>query len=101
MELRSIVSAISIAIFILAYLVIHFYPSIPRSIAGWTVLIFLGLPALIFIETMGEKILGAKFFRDRSGVVRIMLGVPTVIVLSAITIGIVAIVYHTIGSVGG
>jgi len=101
LRLRKIISDICLVIFILAYLVFYLYPTIPRSIAGWFVLIFLGVPALIFIETTGEKILGSNFFKNRTGSIRIILVVPVVLLIGTVAIGIITFVYQSIGYVGG
>ncbi|TQF70021.1 hypothetical protein [Pseudoalteromonas luteoviolacea] len=99
--MKSIFSAIGIIGFICVFLVIHFFPEIPRTIAGWTALILLGLPAWIFIEWLVEVVLGSRLFSNLSSTARVILGVPTVIILGSVALLVIAAVHLAIEAVGG
>lgn len=93
---------IAIAISILgALLVWIFYPDIPKSILGWIALFVIGIPAWLFIEWFGEKVLGSKFIKNRSSGVRILMGIPLVIIVATVAIFVIGFVQQMIQSLGG
>jgi hypothetical protein len=96
-----IIGIVGIVGFIAVFLVLHFYPSIPRSFFGWVALFTLGLPTWIFLEWFGDYVFQSAFFKKRSGAVRILLGVPTAIVLIAVVYFIVGIVNKFVEYAGG
>src|SRR5690606_33372494 len=63
MSIKGILSAAGIVGFISIFLVAHFYPTVPRSFLGWVALFFLGIPAWVKIESTGESVLSAPFFK--------------------------------------
>ncbi|WMS89021.1 hypothetical protein [Pleionea litopenaei] len=98
--MRKIVGFCGIVGFIAIYLVLHFYPEIPRSILGWVALFMLGIPAWLFLEWLGEVTLSSTFFQNRSRSVRIMLGVPIVILLGGVALLVISFVRHFINYAG-
>jgi len=87
--------------FIAIFLVMDFYPEIPRTGFGWLALFLLGLPAWLFLDWLGALVLGSDFFKKRSSSFRIVVGVPTVILLSGIAFVVVVFVNNFVGHVGG
>ncbi len=73
----------------------------PRTVPGWIALFFLGIPAWLLIERMGKLILHSKFFGNLNSTARILLGVPTMIILIGGAYTIVLLVQFTIDLVGG
>ena len=80
---------------------IHFYPTIPRSFLGWVALFFLGIPAWVILESTGEFVLGASFFKRMPSGLRIIAGVLVVLALMAFALFLIGFVQNTINSVGG
>jgi hypothetical protein len=101
MSIKGILSVIGIIGFISIFLVIHFYPTIPRSFLGWVALFFLGIPAWVILESAGEFVLGASFCKRMPSGLRILAGVPVVLVLIAFALFVIGFVQNTINSVGG
>lgn len=87
--------------FIAIFLVMHFYPQIPRTFFGWIALVLLGLPAWMFLEWLGEIVLRSKFYGNRGSLVRVMLGVPTVIILMGIAFITISFVNQFVSYAGG
>jgi hypothetical protein len=56
--MNRILSILGIVAFCAAFLAWTFYPEIPSSVLGWGALIIIGIPAYIFLESLGETILG-------------------------------------------
>lgn len=77
--MRKIIGFFGVVGFIALFLVIHFYPEIPSSTLGWVALFLLGIPAWLFIEFVGKIVLSSDFFKNHSSSVRILLGIPTII----------------------
>jgi hypothetical protein len=93
---------IAIAISILgALLVWIFYPDIPESILGWIALFLIGIPAWLFIEWFGEKVLGSQFIKNSSNGVRILLGIPLVLIVATVAIFVIGFVQKIIQNLGG
>jgi|SRR5690606_28490723 len=101
MKIKGILSVIGIIGFISIFLVIHFYPTIPRSFLGWVALFFLGIPAWVILESTGEFVLGASFFKRMPSGLRIIAGVLVVLALMAFALFLIGFVQNTINSVGG
>jgi len=99
--MRKIIGLVGIVAFMALYLVMHLYPEIPRTALGWLALFILGIPAWIFIEWLGEVILGSTFFKNSSRSLRIILGVPTVILLCGVAFFVVSFVNQYVKSAGG
>jgi hypothetical protein len=81
------------------FLIFLYYPAVPTSTLGWAILIFLGIPAWLFLEWLGELVLGMRFFSRLSRAARIAIAVPVVILLIAVgmlLLGLVqALINHT------
>jgi hypothetical protein len=58
-----------------------YYPTIPRSVLGWLLLIVIGIPTWILLEWLGERVLAAHFFSRVGRATRIALAVPLLILL--------------------
>lgn len=101
MNIKGILSFIGIIGFISTFLVMHFYPTIPRSFLGWVALFFLGIPAWVILELTGEFVLGASLFKRMPSGLRIIVGVPVVLVLMVLALFVFGFVHNTISSVGG
>ena len=71
---------------------------LPTKLFGWLILIALGLPALFFLEWLGEKVLRAPFFTKLSSPARIAVGIPAVIVLCTLAFVLVGMVRHLASS---
>ncbi|WP_144394367.1 hypothetical protein [Pleionea sediminis] len=99
--MRKIIGYVAVVVFIVAFLIMHFYPSIPRTILSWSALIILGLPAWFFLEWLGGAVLGSEFFKNRSRFVRIILGVPTLLLLMGATFMVITLVNKFISYAGG
>jgi hypothetical protein len=96
-----ILSILEIVAICAAFLAWTFYPEIPSSVLGWAALIIIGIPAYIFLEWLGETILGSQFFKNMSSFTRILLGVPVALILIAIAVLIIGFVQQSINAVGG
>ena len=68
--------AVAVAIAMLLWL---YYPTIPRSVLGWVLLVVVGIPCWFLLEWLGERILGAGFFSRIGRAARIALAVPMLI----------------------
>ena len=84
MTLRNLLVAAGVLAFVLGALLYLYFPAVPRSVLGWVALVVLGLPVWVFLEWLGEAVLGSRFFTRRSSGLRILLGVPAVIAVAAI-----------------
>ena len=51
------------------------FPYRPASVAGWLALLLVALPALLFFEGVGGRLLGLKFIARLGGVGRVAYGV--------------------------
>lgn len=101
MSIKVSLSIIGLVGFLLTFLVAHFYPSVPDSLMSWIALLLLGLPAWILLESVGDFVLGASFFKAMPGWLRITVGVPVVLVLMGVAFIVVLIVQNAIRAVGG
>ncbi|MFB2776407.1 hypothetical protein [Shewanella xiamenensis] len=101
MNVKGILSFVGITGFISILLVVHFYPTIPRSFLGWVALFFLGIPAWVILEFTGEFVLDASFFKRMPSGLRIIVGVPVVLVLMVLALFVLGFVHKVISSVGG
>lgn len=72
------------AVLVTGMLVWFYYPVVPRSFLGWSLLFLLGIPTWIAIEWLGSAVLSAKVFSRLSSAGRIALGVPVLIALAAV-----------------
>jgi hypothetical protein len=99
--MNRILSILGIVAFCAAFLAWTFYPEIPSSVLGWGALIIIGIPAYIFLEWLGETILGSQFFKNRSSFTRVLLGVPVALILIVIALFVVGFVQQSINAVGG
>ena len=84
MVLRNVVLLIAGVGLLLGVLLYAYFPAVPRSFLGWLALVGLGVPVWIFLEWLGEAVVGSNFFARRSSGVRILLGVPTALAIMAI-----------------
>jgi hypothetical protein len=92
MALRNVVLFVFGVGLLLCALLYAYFPAVPHSVLGWVALIGLGLPAWIFLEWLGETVVGSRFFARRSSGVRILLGVATALAILAIAWGCVRLV---------
>ena len=69
---------------LLCALLYAYFPVVPHSLLGWLALVGLGAPVWIFLEWLGEAVVGLRFFARRSSGVRILLGVPTALAIMGI-----------------
>jgi len=83
--MNRVLGVLAIVLFLAVLLAWTFFPDIPSSVLGWTVLFVVGIPAYIFVEWLGEVVLDSQFFKSRSRFTRILIGVPVVLVLISIT----------------
>ena len=84
MTLRNVVLLTATAGLLLCALLYAYFPAVPHSLSGWAALVGLGLPVWIFLEWLGNTVVGSRFFMRRSSGVRILLGVPTVLAIMGI-----------------
>ena len=77
------VGVLAIAFFGGALLYLY-YPAKPHSVLGWLVLFAVGLPTWAFLEWLGDAVLNNQWFGRLSSPARIALGVPAVLVLTAV-----------------
>lgn len=94
-------SILGIIVFCAAFLTWTFYPKIPSSVLGWGALIIIGIPAFLFIEWLGETVLGSQFFKNGSGFIRVLLGVPIALILLGVAWFVIDFVQQSINAVGG
>lgn len=92
MAIRHVVLLVFGVGLLLCALLYAYFPAVPHSVLGWVALIGLGLPAWIFLEWLGETVVGSRFFARRSSGVRILLGVATALAILAIAWGCVRLV---------
>lgn len=64
---------------VVALLLWLYYPTIPRSVLGWILLLVIGIPTWIVLEWLGHRLLEARFFSRLGSVARIALAVPILI----------------------
>ena len=69
-----------------------YYPAVPRSVLGWLALVFVGLPVWFFLEWLGNRVLGMRFFSQLSSSLRIVIAIPFVIALAVVGILLVQFV---------
>ncbi len=86
MTLRNVLVAAGVLAFVLGVLLYLYFPAVPHSLLGWVALVGLGLPVWVFLEWLGEAVLGSRFFARRSSGFRILLGVPALIALGAVAV---------------
>lgn len=79
-----VVAALLALVFVLGVLLWMYYPVIPKSVLGWVSLFVIGIPSWFFLEWLGDRVLGARFFTRMSSAARIALGVPVLILLMVI-----------------
>jgi len=99
--MNRILSILGIVVFCAAFLAWTFYPEIPSSVLGWGALIIIGIPSYLFLEWLGETVLGSQFFKNRSSFTRVILGVPVALILIAVALFVVGFVQQSINAVGG
>ncbi len=97
MTLRRAVLIICGALFLAGMPALQFW-IFPAPFSGWFILIVLGLPVWFYLEWLGEKVLGAPFFKKMSSTARIAIGVPVIIALGALALVLVGLVRHLAGS---
>jgi hypothetical protein len=99
--MNRILSILGIVVFCAAFLAWTFYPAIPSSLLGWAALILIGIPAYLFLEWLGETVLGSQFFKNRSSFTRVLLGVPVALILLVVALFVIGFVQQSINVVGG
>ncbi|QQX78716.1 hypothetical protein JK628_14185 [Shewanella sp. KX20019] len=99
--MNRILSILGEVAFCAAFLAWTFYPEIPSSVLGWGVLIIIGIPAYLFLEWLGETVLGSQFFKNRSSFTRVLLGVPVALVLIVVALFVIGFVQQSVNAVGG
>ncbi|GAB2524612.1 hypothetical protein [Lysobacter humi (ex Lee et al. 2017)] len=98
MKVRAVLTAGSIAAFLVGIFLFIYYPAVPKSLLGWILLVVVGLPAWMFLEWAGDSVLGARFFKRRSSAGRIFLAVPAVAALMGLATLVVVCVRWVIVS---
>jgi hypothetical protein len=83
---RTLIIFFGLAAALVCHAVFVYYPALPRSVAGWLGMLFVGVPLLFLIEWLGEKTLGSAFFDRLSSVTRIALGVPVFVLLMVVVV---------------
>jgi len=81
---------------LLCALLYVYFPAVPHTALGWLALVGLGVPAWMFLEWLGEAVVGSSFFARRSSGVRILLGVPAAIAIIAIAWVCVSLVQRAV-----
>jgi len=99
MTVRGVLTAGGIAVFLVCLLLYTYYPVIPQSLLGWIALIGLGLPTYLFVEWLGDVILGANTFKRRSSVGRVLLAIPVVAILLTVAAVLVLLVQRVVVAV--
>ena len=100
MALRNVALVIVGVGLLLCALLYAYFPAVPHSLLGWLALVGLGVPVWIFLEWLGEAVVGSRFFARRSSGVRILLGVPTALAIMAIAWGCVRLVQVAVFAAG-
>ena len=100
MTLRNVVLLTGAAGLLLCALLYAYFPAVPHSFLGWVALVGLGLPIWIFLEWLGNTVVGSRFFIRRSSGVRILLGVPTALAIMAIAWACVRFVQAAVFAAG-
>ena len=85
--------------FLVCWLLLLFFPEVPRSVLGWMVLIFVGIPVLLLLELIGTAVLGAKFFSQLPSFARVLVAVPAAALLAGVALFLVQLVQHLMLSV--
>ncbi|WP_133178436.1 hypothetical protein [Shewanella decolorationis] len=98
--MNRMLSILGIVAFCAVFLAWTFYPEIPSSVLGWGALIIIGIPAYLFLEWLGETVLGSQVFKNRSSFTRILLGVPVALILIVVALFVIGLVQHAINAVG-
>lgn len=93
MTLRRVALISFAAIFLLGMLAFQYWV-FPATVSGWFILVVLGLPAWFFLEWLGEKVLGGRFFSKLSSPARIALAVPVFAALCSLAALLVGVVRH-------
>src|SRR6185295_192403 len=76
-----VVAALLALVFVLGVLLWMYYPVIPKTVLGWVSLFVIGIPSWFFLEWLGDRVLGSRFFTRLSSAARIALGIPVLILL--------------------
>jgi hypothetical protein len=97
MSARSSAAIAGGVVFVLALLAVQVWV-FPTSIAGWVVLVVLGIPVWFALEWVGDKVLSARYFKRLPSVARVALGVPVVAALMAVGTGLAWIVRYLAGA---
>ena len=74
-HLRSIGVTVGILGLVATYVLLVFFPAFPRSIVGWLAIFFLGLPAIVAIEYVGDRFFSSRILAERSSTTRVGLAV--------------------------
>ena len=84
MVLRHVSILVGGTVVVLCALLYAFAPAVPHSVLGWAALAGLGIPAWLFLEWLGGAVLGSGFLTRLASGMRVLLGVPVLLVLAAI-----------------
>lgn len=95
-SIRTFLSTFGIVAMLVCYALFVYYPAFPKSILGWSALIFVGIPLLFFFEWLGNATLGSEFFKRLSSSMRIALGVPVFLILMMLVLWLASIAIHFI-----
>lgn len=100
MVLRNVGLLIGAVGLLLCALLYAYFPAVPQSLLGWLALVGLGAPVWIFLQWLGEAVIGSRFFARRSSGFRILLGVPTALAMMGIAWICVRLVQGAVFAVG-
>lgn len=96
MNMRDAVAVLGLGAFLICALLFIYFPAVPRSAIAWGALIALGLPVWLFLEWLGECVLGSSFFSRKSSAFRILLAIPVVVAFMVIATYLVRLVQSAV-----
>ena len=92
MTFRRVFTLCALAVAVFGWLAIKVWGAVrvlPHSVGGWAVLIGLGVPVVLLIEAFGEEALRPSLFDRWSSPMRIVVAVPLVLAILAVTLALV------------
>ena len=98
MSVRGVLSAAGVAIFLFCFLLLMYFPAVPRTPFGWAALLGLGIPLWVFLEWLGHLVLGSSFYARRSSIGRVLLAIPAVAILVVVAAALIGLVQLAIVS---
>ena len=74
------------------YVLFHFYPAVPKSVAGWIAVLFVAFPFLAALEWVGGVMFGRELLADFSSPIRVLLGAVMLLALLAVILPIAVLI---------